>query len=383
MNVFKVAKCYTAGCTYRRKDHEKIKELPPCPKCGAVLKYMENWYYSYKHLGRKYIKAGGTQKRFAEDALAKARVQIRERKFFPHKVPETSWTSATKKFLEQVKTDVQPGTYKMYVFGVNQLTPYFKRLTLDQIGTADLESYKRERLTTTTRRGTSPAPGTINRELATIKRICAWATEQAPKLLALNVLGSVKKLKEGKGRVRFLTEDEIATLLSHCETSHLKMAVIIALETGLRKHGVLTLKWQDIQNGVITKTVKRGKVVYIPVTATLERALEDYRSASKVLSLSGYVIPSPKKAHSPMGVDSDIGFQTACKRATIEDFRFHDLRHTFASHFVMRTGDLKTLQELLGHSDMQMTQKYTHLLDTHKRKQMDLFDRARNGGSDG
>jgi len=66
------------------------------------------------------------------------------------------------------------------------------------------------------------------------------------------------------------------------------------------------------------------------------------------------------------------GFSSALRKAGITDFRFHDLRHTFASHFVMRGGDLKTLQEILGHSDIKTTMRYAHLSKAHKAKAINL-----------
>ncbi len=66
-------------------------------------------------------------------------------------------------------------------------------------------------------------------------------------------------------------------------------------------------------------------------------------------------------------------FATALKASRIDSFRFHDLRHTFASHFAMRTGDLPTLQQLLGHASIQMTLRYAHLSDTHMAEKMALL----------
>lgn len=67
-------------------------------------------------------------------------------------------------------------------------------------------------------------------------------------------------------------------------------------------------------------------------------------------------------------------FQASLKKAGIEDFRFHDLRHTFASHFVMRKGSLKDLQELLGHKTLTMTMRYAHLSQEHKKKAVNLLN---------
>ena len=69
-----------------------------------------------------------------------------------------------------------------------------------------------------------------------------------------------------------------------------------------------------------------------------------------------------------------MGFNSVLKRAGISDFRFHDLRHTFASHFVMRGGSLKDLQEILGHKTMAMTLRYAHLSKEHKRKAVNLLN---------
>jgi integrase len=67
-------------------------------------------------------------------------------------------------------------------------------------------------------------------------------------------------------------------------------------------------------------------------------------------------------------------FNAALRRAGIEDCRFHDLRHTFASHFIMRGGDLKSLQELLGHADIKTTMRYAHLSKAHKEKAVNLLN---------
>jgi integrase len=74
------------------------------------------------------------------------------------------------------------------------------------------------------------------------------------------------------------------------------------------------------------------------------------------------------------------GFKEALKRAVIEDFRFHDLRHTFASHMLMRGAGLKDVQEILGHKTMTMTLRYAHLSGEHKRRAVNLLSGLTQAG---
>ncbi len=72
--------------------------------------------------------------------------------------------------------------------------------------------------------------------------------------------------------------------------------------------------------------------------------------------------------------DIRVAFHTALKRAKIKDFRFHDLRHTFASHMVMAGVDLSTVKELLGHKTLEMTNRYAHLAPNHKIRAIEVLD---------
>ena len=345
--------------------------------------------------GKSHKKRAGLTKKQAEIALSKRQVEIFERKHGIEMAPSTPWKDAVKKYLEWVRTNREPGTYNMYYHCSMHLTKHFGYLHLDEITSADIEQYKTKRLSEkVTPKKRKEIPGnrrkpqkersvstaTINRELSTLSALQYWAAEQKPPLLLASKIVKAEKLKESEGRMRVLTGQEITNLLSKCETTHLRMAVIIALETGLRIHGCLTLRWkEDFIADHIRKKVKRGTIVNIPVTEGFRKELEKYRVQSKILSR--YVIPSPKDPSKHMVTTSDFGFSKACRDAGIEDFHFHDLRHTFATHFLQRTKDLRTLQIILGHKSIKTTEKYVHLVDDHIRQQMEEYDKGGIGGT--
>ena len=127
---------------------------------------------------------------------------------------------------------------------------------------------------------------------------------------------------------------------------------------------ILALTWKDVKfdRGQITiRDSKNGESRVIEMNSILSgtlRTLERRPQYPQVfLGRSGRPVADFRKA-----------FHNACKRARITDFRFHDLRHTFASHLVMNGTDLATVKELLGHKTLQMTMRYAHLSQPHKKK---------------
>jgi integrase len=82
------------------------------------------------------------------------------------------------------------------------------------------------------------------------------------------------------------------------------------------------------------------------------------------------------EGHDKRHLHVDVPFKVALRQSEIEDFRFHDLRHTFASNMVMAGEDLNTVRELLGHKDLTMTLRYAHLSPNHKMKAVNILDRV-------
>jgi integrase len=181
--------------------------------------------------------------------------------------------------------------------------------------------------------------------------------------LKSNPAKSVKLLKEPPGRLRYLEVEEIERLITNCDdpqVSYLRSIVVTALHTGMRLGEILGLEWEHIdlkQRFIsITKT-KNNERKTIPINDVL---YEELNRLPRHLA-SSYLFCHPDGARI---LRIDRSFHRAMRAAGIEEFRFHDLRHTFASHLTIRGVPLETIGALLGHKDPKMTKRYAHLSPT-------------------
>ena len=243
---------------------------------------------------------------------------------------------------------------------IKKLLTHFKGKYLTQITTYLVEQYKAERIQ-------KVKPATVNREVACLKAIFNKAILWK-KFKGENPVSKVKLFREDNTRVRFLTKEEISELLRNC-SEKLERMVTCALNTGMRLGEIFNLKWKDIdwKNGLVTvEHTKSGRTRFIPMNQQLRETfqnIERYAGCPYVFNHDGNRYTDIKKP-----------LQRALKKAGIEDFRFHDLRHTFASHLVMAGVNLKAVQELLGHQSIEMTMRYAHLSQDNKRVAVSLLD---------
>ena len=175
----------------------------------------------------------------------------------------------------------------------------------------------------------------------------------------------IRLAKEPEGRLRFLSEAEAVRLLTECRRavthpvascrSPLLLAVVtVALNTGMRRGEILGLTWDrvDFARGVVLLEItKSGRRREVP----MNRAVYDVLAPLARPEATGRVFGPGTGCRA---------FPNALERAQLGDFRFHDLRHTFASWLVMRGRPLKEAQELLGHATITMTMRYAHLFCT-------------------
>lgn len=205
---------------------------------------------------------------------------------------------------------------------------------------ADLIDYRAKR------RGEGLQPHSINRDLACLKAALNHANQlhgQALPALAWKRL----KADEPHHRVRFLSRDEYQALLD-CSDPELQRIVRFAIATGLRKNNILSLNWRevDLSSSLVTVMIKGSKLHTVRMTPEVRAMLAtDTRRKGPVFDTRNF-----RKR-----------WEQAVRDAELEDFRFHDLRHTFASWARMAGADLADICEALGHSDVSVTMRYAHI----------------------
>nr|WP_301399296.1 site-specific integrase [Thermodesulfobacterium sp.] len=262
------------------------------------------------------------------------------------------WYKSTREF----------NSYKRHEASSRVILQFFgKDFPVEESSNGKVEEYKLWRLS----QGVSPV--TINKELRFLSTMInravdfEWIPEH--KLYKKPILIKGVETK----RLRYLTEEEEKRLMKAITDPLLRDIVVFALNTGMRKCEVLNLKWKnvDFQSRTVilepheTKN-KRRHVVPLNRQAweVIKRRLkEKVISCEYVFHRNGRKIYSIRRA-----------FESALKRAGIEDFHFHDLRHTFASRLVQKGVDLYVVKELLNHAEITTTQRYAHLRLDNLRK---------------
>jgi integrase len=213
--------------------------------------------------------------------------------------------------------------------------------------------------------GRQISPSTVNRYLAALSHVLAIGVREL-RWLPESPMRDVSKFKEPKGRVRFLSDEERNRLLQACRDSDnrfLLTIVILALSTGMRKNEILTLTWDavDLDRQQITlhetKNQERRSVPLFGKAYEMVRELANKADGQSPLLFPGR---NPSK---PIVIKK--AWYTALARAELEDFRFHDLRHSAASYLAMNGASLPEIADVLGHKTYQMVKRYAHLSTPH------------------
>ncbi|EGR0214096.1 site-specific integrase [Vibrio parahaemolyticus] len=280
--------------------------------------------------------------------------------------------------------------YKDYLFAINPKTAkqsyqsiantfaFLADKPLEDIKAWDIQQWVTEK------RKLGRAPATIeytfNRLKAALSRAVEW------EFIESHNLSSVKIAKEDNTRIRYLSESEEAALLNALAAREAQLCedndsyqyadfftplITLAMHTGMRKGEMLTLRWESVsfENRYLTilsENAKSKKKRTIPMNDTVFNMLSQWRAQNLN---EEYVFVHEGKQVSFF----QYPWQNLLKAAGIENFRFHDLRHHFASKLVMAGVDLNVVRELLGHADLKMTLRYAHLAPAHTAAAVQLI----------
>jgi len=214
-------------------------------------------------------------------------------------------------------------------------------------------------------KGTQRSPSTVVRYLAALSHALTIGVKDW-EWLDSSPMKKVSKPQEPRGIVRFLDDDERERLLTACKMSpnpYLYIIVILALSTGMRHGEILNLTWKhlDLDNKrIILEETKNGERRSVPVVGLALDLLREYSKNRRTDTLFLFPGKDPSKI-----TDIRFPWEKALQDAMIANFRFHDLRHTFASYLAMRKATLTELRSLLGHKSASMTARYSHLSEAH------------------
>lgn len=307
--------------------------------------YITRFTFTDKKTGfstRVQRSTGETTKEGAQRYENQLRAELREQYIYGNQ-PKKTWLDAEKRWLTEqghkrtILQDVEKFEFLQQHLGNLQL----EQITKDVI----------ERIAEI-KESEGRTPATINRLLALIKSVLNKAYKQWE---WIDKVPYIRMRKEDNNRIRWITKNQANDLVAVLPT-HLSQIVKFALATGLRHSNIVNLKWSDIHNNLLVISgddFKNGNNFSIPLNTEALEVLEQLKGQHEiyVFTFKGQRIRSANTK----------AFRKALLKVEIQDFRFHDLRHTWASWHVQNGTSLQELQALGGWQSFDMVLRYSHL----------------------
>ncbi|MCR5504369.1 MAG: tyrosine-type recombinase/integrase [Elusimicrobiaceae bacterium] len=304
--------------------------------------------------GKRRRKVVEGSKTYAKELENKIKMQKTNAKYFPERVIlETTFKEASDKYWTLHCSTTKGAAKAKYILDV--LNKRFGSKHLYKITAADIQTYYNEKVL-------NSSSSTANRHFAVIRAIFNRA-------IALDIFNGqnpcsrVARKKENPARTNFLDKEQIHNLLEKAP-SNIKPILQCALMTGMRRGEILNLTWNDIdlKNGIIhirdSKSGKSREIIMIPALVEVFQNLP--KTQGKIFNIKTECL---RKRYNKL-----------LKELEIKDFCFHSLRHTFASQFMMNGGDLAILKNILGHSTMDLTLRYSHFAPDHIKKTLNVIN---------
>ncbi len=336
-------------------------------------KWVSDFYYNGERIV-KTLKFARTKKE-AEQAEAVIMNQVFQQAYGFEAKPDTLFENfVVETFLPYSEANKKSFSSDVYICRL--LVSCFRGKTLRQLTPPVIEEFKQWFLAKPIVYGTDEEKkerprslATVNNHLRVLSKILSLAVDA--ELIDSNPAFRVRKFKPNNKRLRVLSYEEEVELLTRLEGNDLiRRMVIVALNTGLRRGEIFSMKWADVdfQRGrIIIRKTKASKERFVPINTTVRELLQSLPHLP-----TDYVFPSPKTADRL--TDIKKSFRSAVDLAEIENLRFHDLRHTFATRLADAGTDAYTLMEIMGHADLKTTMIYVHASAEAGRRAVEKLD---------
>jgi site-specific recombinase XerD len=320
------------------------------PKSGV-------FWIDYYDAGRKRHREKIGRRSEALEAFARRQAEIREGRYLSPRSAAVSFRDLAIAGMQHKKLRLAPQSYKTDCLRLETILPMIGATPAELLTPEQLEKLFSDL------RAAGNSGSTVNRYRSLISSIYSFALRTGR--LRTNPVARVKRFRENDSRVRYLKDDEETRLRGVVRETcpdH-EPELDLALYTGMRRGEQFTLKWKDVDldRGILTVKGKTGRR-FIVVNSSTRAAIERLQLAKKADAV--YVCRSTKDDAQR---DWRRWLEDSAKAAGVQDFHWHDLRHTFASRLVMAGVDIRTVQELLGHKSILMTMRYAHLSPDHRQ----------------
>lgn len=343
----------------------------------SARKFRSSWWVDFRFNGHRYRKRSPVNSRegaLTYEAALRMRLARGEHiEFGPTRLPDPTFAEFSEEWFRiYVRTNNKDSEQrtKESILRVH-LVPFFGRLPLSRITPESVERFKSQAL------DAKLSAKSVNNLLAVLQKCLACAVEWG----RVSAAPRIRRLRCDSRRLDFLTDDELAELIAVFAQPTWRSMAMVAARTGLRLGELLALDWGDVDldarrltvrralvRGVLTSP-KSGKTRHVPLC---DAARDAFASLPR---RPGFVF-----AHDDGRPFTHSSAQKALDRAIraagLRHFGWHVLRHTFASHLVMRGAPLRAVQELLGHSTIVMTERYAHLGAQTLQATTSLLDRS-------
>jgi integrase len=325
------------------------------------------WIRYFDAEGKKHCEKVGRWTA-AKEAYHQRKLEISEGRFRPPRARRLTFADLLDQAFADRKQRLSPHTYAADQYRAELLLEWFGRLEAEKVSKdTDLIDGRLQELL-----ATGLAGGTVNRYKALLSAVFNWGMKRGK--VHSNAARNISNYREPRLRKRFLSAEEESELRRVIQENYpeCEPELDVALYTGMRRNELYRLTWDcvDLEGKRLTvqgkehaNSAQSGERI-LRINDTARAAFEQLRVLSNG---SPYVCPGP---HTGAETDRDWRdwFEVCIKKAGIQDFTYHDLRHTFASRLRMLGVELADIAELLGHRSLAMVMRYAHVSEEYQRK---------------